>query len=79
MDTTLASIHLVKYSIMTKAYLRFPCVVGSGPTMSRPHRCKGTVWAISFVNCEGAPTRGENFWHASHERTTRFAAHIMAG
>jgi hypothetical protein len=37
-DTALASIHLVKYSTATKVNLRFPWVVGSGPTMSRPQR-----------------------------------------
>jgi hypothetical protein len=37
-DTALASIHLVKYSMATKANLRFPWAVGSGPTMSRPQR-----------------------------------------
>jgi hypothetical protein len=42
-DTTLASIHLVKYSIATKVYLGLPYAVGSGPTMLRPHRCKGQV------------------------------------
>jgi hypothetical protein len=37
-DTTLASIHLVKYSTATKVSLRFPWAMGSGPTMSRPQR-----------------------------------------
>jgi hypothetical protein len=60
-DTALASIHLVKYSTATKANLRLPCAVGSGPTMSRPHHCNDQVWVISFVNCEGTPARGENF------------------
>jgi hypothetical protein len=59
--TTLASIHLVKYSTVTKAYLRLPCKVGSCMTMSSRHRCRGQVWAISFVSYEGASARGENF------------------
>jgi hypothetical protein len=75
----LASMHLVKYSTAMKANLRLPCDVGSDPTMSRPHRCSGQVWVISFVNCKGAPARGENFWHASHEQTTRFVVHTMVG
>jgi hypothetical protein len=37
-DTSLASIHLVKYSMATKVNLRFPWAIGSGPTMSRPQR-----------------------------------------
>jgi hypothetical protein len=37
------------------------------------------VWAISFVNCEGFPERGENFWQASQDLVTGFAAHIIAG
>jgi hypothetical protein len=78
-DTTHASIHLVKYSTATKANLRLTCVVANGPTISRPHRCSDQVWAISFVNYEGAPVLGENFWHASHKWTTRFATHMIAG
>jgi hypothetical protein len=78
-DTALASIHFVKYSTTTKANLRLSCVVCSGPTMLRPHRCNGQVWVINFVNCEGAPAKGEKFWHASHDWTTRFVAHIMVG
>jgi hypothetical protein len=66
--TTLASIHLVKYSTVTKAYLRLPCKVGSCMTMSSRHRCRGQVWAISFVSCEGALARGENFWRARMSR-----------
>jgi hypothetical protein len=57
--TALASIHVVKYSIATKANLRLPCVVGNGLTMSRPQHCSGQVWAMNFVNCEGAPIRGD--------------------
>jgi hypothetical protein len=78
-DTALASIHLVKYPTATKVNLRLPCAVGRGSTISRPHHWRGQVWLIIFVNCEGAPTQGENFWHASHERTTWFAAHMLAG
>jgi hypothetical protein len=37
-DTALASIHLVKYSTATKVNLRLPWAVGSGPTISSPHR-----------------------------------------
>jgi hypothetical protein len=37
------------------------------------------VWAISFVNYEGLPDRGENFWQASQDLATRFAAQIIAG
>jgi hypothetical protein len=37
-DTALALIHLVKYSMATKVNLRFPWAVGSGRTMSRPQR-----------------------------------------
>jgi hypothetical protein len=37
------------------------------------------VWAISFVNFEGLPERGENFWQASQDLVIRFAAQIMAG
>jgi hypothetical protein len=55
METDLASIHLVKYSTATKAYFRLPWAVGSDPTMSRPHRDKGQVWAINFVSCESTP------------------------
>jgi hypothetical protein len=40
-ETVRASIHLVKYSMATKAYLRLPLDVGSGSTMLRPHRCSG--------------------------------------
>jgi hypothetical protein len=78
-DTALASIHLVKYLTATKVNFRLPCVVGSGPTMSSPQHYSGQVCAISFVSCEGAPVRGENFWHASHERVTRLAVHTIAG
>jgi hypothetical protein len=78
-DTVLASIHLVKYSTTTKVNLRLPCAVGSGPTISRPHRWRGQVLVISFVNCEGAPDRGENFWHATQEWTTWFVVHMMVG
>jgi hypothetical protein len=60
-DTAQASIHLVKYSTTTKVNFRLPCAVSSGPTMSSPQRCSGQVFAISFVSCEGAPVRGENF------------------
>jgi hypothetical protein len=74
-DTTLASIHLMKNLTATKENLRLPCIVGSGPTISSPQRCSGQVCAMSFVKCEGVPMRGENFWHASHERTTLLAAH----
>jgi hypothetical protein len=35
-DTALASIHLVKYSIATKVTFKLPCVVRSGPTMLSP-------------------------------------------
>jgi hypothetical protein len=76
-DTTLASIHLVKYSTVTKVNFRLPCAIGSGPMMSSPQRCSGQVCAISFVSCKGAPVRGENFWHASHERVTRLAVHTI--
>jgi hypothetical protein len=31
------------------------------------------------VNCEGFPERGENFWHASHDRVTRLAVQIIVG
>lgn len=78
-ETACASIHLVKYSMATKAYLRLPLDVGSGPTMLRPHHCSGYVWAISFVSCEGPLPRGENFWQASHNRTTWLAVQIMPG
>jgi hypothetical protein len=37
-DTALASIHLVKYSMARKVNLRFPWAVGSGPTISSPYR-----------------------------------------
>jgi hypothetical protein len=37
-DTALASIHLVKYSMATKVNLRFPWAVGNDPTMYRPQR-----------------------------------------
>jgi hypothetical protein len=37
------------------------------------------MWAISFVNCEGLPERGENFWQASHDLVTRFVVQIIAG
>jgi hypothetical protein len=37
------------------------------------------MWAISFVNYEGLPERRENFWQASQDLVTRFAAQIMAG
>jgi hypothetical protein len=47
--------------------------------MSSPQHCSGQVCAMSFVSCEGAPVRGENFWHASHERVTRLVAHTIAG
>jgi hypothetical protein len=79
LDIALASIHSVKYSTATKVNLRFPWAMGSGPTMSRPQRLRGHMWAISFVNCEGLPERGENFWQASHDLVTRFATQIMAG
>jgi hypothetical protein len=78
-DTALASIHLVKYSTSKKVNFKLPCAVGSGPTMSSPQRCSGQVYAMSFVNCKGAPIRGENFWHASHERDVVLAAHMMDG
>jgi hypothetical protein len=77
-DMALASIHLVKYSTTTKVNFRLPCAVGSGPTMSSSQRCSGHVCAISFVSCEGAPVRAENFWHASHERVTRLVVHTIA-
>jgi hypothetical protein len=35
--TALPSIHLLKYSTVTKVNFRFPCAIGSGSTMSRPH------------------------------------------
>jgi hypothetical protein len=35
-DTSPASIHLVNYSTATKVNLRFPWVVGNGPTISSP-------------------------------------------
>jgi hypothetical protein len=63
-DTVLASIHFVRYSTMTKVNFQLPCGVGNGPTMSIPQCCSGQVCAMSFVNCEGAPVRGENFWNA---------------
>jgi hypothetical protein len=44
--------------------------MGSGPTISSPQRLSGHVWAISFVNCEGLPERGENFWQALHDLVT---------
>jgi hypothetical protein len=34
---------------------------------------------MSLVNCEGAPKRGENFWHASHDLVTQLVVHIIAG
>jgi hypothetical protein len=37
------------------------------------------VWAINFMNCEGLPERGENFWQTSHDLVTRFAAQIISG
>jgi hypothetical protein len=77
-DTTLASIHLMKHSIATKANLRLPYAVGNGPMISSPQCCSGQVCAMNFVNCEGVPVRGENFWHATHERTTLLAAHTMS-
>jgi hypothetical protein len=77
-DTDLASIHLVKYSTTTKVNFRLPCVVGSSPMMSSPQRFSDQVCVISFVSCEGAPFRGENLWHASHERVTRLAMHTIA-
>jgi hypothetical protein len=70
---------LVKYLTATKANLRLPCAVGNGLTISRPHHCSCLVWAMSFVNYEGAPVLGKNVWHASHERTTRLTIHTIAG
>jgi hypothetical protein len=37
-ETALPSIHLVKYSMAMKVNFRFPCAIGSGPSMSNPHR-----------------------------------------
>jgi hypothetical protein len=37
-EIALPSVHLVKYSTATKVNFRFPCAIGSGPTMSSPHR-----------------------------------------
>jgi hypothetical protein len=76
-DAALSSIHLVKYSTATKVNFNLPCVVGSGPTMSCPQRCSGQVCVMSSMNCEGAPVRGEIFWHASHERVTLLVVHTM--
>lgn len=39
-DMALASMHLVKYSTAAEAYFRLPCIVGSGPAMSRPQHYK---------------------------------------
>jgi hypothetical protein len=64
-ETALASIHLVKYSTTTKTNLRLPRAVGSGPSMSRPQRCRGYEWEMSFVSCEGVLFRGVDFWQAS--------------
>jgi hypothetical protein len=77
-DIALSSIQLVKYSTTTKVIFRLPCTVGSGPTMSSPQRCSGQVRAISFVSCEGALVRGDNFRHASHEWVTRLVVHTIA-
>jgi hypothetical protein len=62
-----------------KVNFKLPCAVGSGPTMSSPQRYSGQVCAMSFVNCEGEPVRGENFWHASHKWVILLAAHTMTG
>jgi hypothetical protein len=78
-DTALASIHLVKYSIATKVNLRLPWAMGSGPRISSPHRWSGQICVVSFVSCKGAPVRGENFWNASHDRVTQLAVHTIAG
>jgi hypothetical protein len=78
-DTALASIHLVKYSTAMMVNLRLPWAMGNGPMISSPHCCSGQVCAISFVSCKGAPVRGENFWHASHDRVTRLAVHMIVG
>jgi hypothetical protein len=59
-----ASIHLVKYSTATTAYLYFPCVVVNGPTMSMPHLYNGHKGVMSYDGCEGACEFGENFWLA---------------
>lgn len=48
METAFTSIHRVKYLTATNAYLRLPWTVGSGLTMSIPHRCSGQVGATSF-------------------------------
>lgn len=55
-------------------FLRLPCVVVSGSTISRPQLCRGHVWVISFVRCGSSTIRGENFYHASHEHNTLLAS-----
>jgi hypothetical protein len=34
---------------------------------------------MSIASYEGEPVRGENFWHASHDRVTRLVVHTIAG
>ena len=50
----LASIHFMKYSKATMAKRRFSGAVGSGPTISTPHLCKGHVGMIYLVRLAGA-------------------------
>lgn len=42
-------------------FLRLPCVVVSGSTISRPQLYRGHVWVISLVRCGSSTIRGENF------------------
>jgi hypothetical protein len=77
-DATFASIHFVKKSMTTKAYLKLPWAVDRGPTMSTPittgamsgnHLC--LLWGPLFLT--------RSFLHASHIHATLSVSWIILG